>query len=189
MRVRRAVDLCPDSDAALFKRAVKGVIKLSVEPRADVHRPRATPLRRARREEAPLPVAAPALSDDFEPAVLTDEEGSVFPHPHIRRDIVRKLRRGVWRIEAQLDLHHMRRFEARAALCDFLHQAVQRGLRCVRVIHGKGWGSPDGQPVLKAKVRLWLAQIEDVIAFCPARLQHGGEGVVIVLLRSPRNAR
>src|SRR5260363_346259 len=123
MRVRRAVDLCPDSDAALFKRAVKGVIKLSVEPRADVHRPRATPLRRARREEAPLPVAAPALSDDFEPAVLTDEEG---------------------------------------------------------------WGSPDGQPVLKAKVRLWLAQIEDVIAFCPARLQHGGEGVVIVLLRSPR---
>src|SRR5260363_98382 len=89
MRVRRAVDLCPDSDAALFKRAVKGVIKLSVEPRADVHRPRATPLRRARREEAPLPVAAPALSDDFEPAVLTDEEGSVFPHPHIRRDIVR----------------------------------------------------------------------------------------------------
>src|SRR5260364_438100 len=78
MRVRRAVDLCPDSDAALFKRAVKGVIKLSVEPRADVHRPRATPLRRARREEAPLPVAAPAPSDDFEPAVLTDEEGSLF---------------------------------------------------------------------------------------------------------------
>src|SRR5260364_51071 len=78
MRVRRAVDLCPDSDAALFKRAVKGVIKLSVEPRADVHRPRATPLRRARREEAPLPVAAPALSDDFEPAVLTDEEDRFF---------------------------------------------------------------------------------------------------------------
>src|SRR5260363_336 len=67
--------------------------------------------------------------------------------------------------------------------------ALKRALRCVRVIHGKGWGSPDGQPVLKAKVRLWLAQIEDVIAFCPARLQHGGEGVVIVLLRSPRNAR
>ncbi len=186
------VEVRTDSDAELFRGATKGVTKLSVEPRADLHRPRLAPLRRVPLE-ASLPVTAAVLSDDFEPAVLPDADGSIFRRPSIRRDIARKLRRGVWRIEAQLDLHHMRRMEARAALCNFLHQAVRRGLRCVRVIHGKGWGSPSGQPILKAKVRIWLAQMEDVIAFSPARPQQGGEGAVIVLLRSPlasqRNAR
>jgi DNA-nicking Smr family endonuclease len=176
-------DVMPDSDTELFKRAVQGVTPLSVERRAVLHRPRPMPLRRAHGETLP-PVAAAALSDDFEPAVLADTEGSMFHRPPIQCDVICKLQRGAWPVQAQLDLHHMRRCEARDALYHFLQRAVQRGYRCVRVIHGKGWGSPNGRSILKEKVRIWLVQTEDVMAFCPARPQQGGEGAAMVLLRS-----
>ena len=97
--------------------------------------------------------------------------------------MLRKLRRGHWVIQSQLDLHGMRREEAREALAEFLKQAVKRGIRCVRVIHGKGLGSVNREPVLKNKVRNWLVQKEEVIAFCEARNIDGGAGAVLVLLK------
>lgn len=177
----------PSSDTELFKQAVKGVTRLSIEPRVHFHPPRSVPFRRAL-DVRFAPAAAP-LSDDFEPVFPADVDSSLFQRPHIRRDTVRKLQRGVWRIQAELDLHYMRRFEARDALYYFLQWAARHEQRCVRVIHGKGWGSPNGQSVLKEKVRSWLAQIDDVMAFCPAHPRQGGEGAVIVLLRSQRSAK
>ena len=96
---------------------------------------------------------------------------------------MRKLRRGVWATQAQLDLHGLRRDEARERLGAFLREAARAGFRCVRVIHGKGNGSPGREPVLKAKVKSWLVQKEEVIAFVQARASDGGNGALMVLLR------
>lgn len=97
---------------------------------------------------------------------------------------MRKLRRGNWVIQSQLDLHGLRTDEAREALGEFLRAAIRRGQRCVRVIHGKGLGSVNKEPVLKNKVRNWLVQKDEVLAFCQATAADGGAGAVIVLLRA-----
>jgi DNA-nicking Smr family endonuclease len=97
---------------------------------------------------------------------------------------VRKLRRGHWVIQSQLDLHGLRTDEARVALGEFLRGAVKRGMRCVRVIHGKGLGSVNKEPVLKNKVRNWLVQKDEILAFCQARAADGGAGALIVLLKA-----
>ena len=97
--------------------------------------------------------------------------------------MLRKLRRGDWVIQDELDLHGCRTDEARELLARFLRDAVKRGVRCVRVIHGKGLGSKDKQPVLRGKARVWLAQRDEVIAFCQARPAEGGGGALVVLLK------
>ena len=99
------------------------------------------------------------------------------------RDILVRLRRGHWVVQAVIDLHGMTTSEAHDMLGDFLLDARNRGLRCVRVIHGKGLTSPNREPVLKGKVRRWLAQWDDVLAYCEAPRHAGGSGAVIALLR------
>ena len=125
-----------------------------------------------------------AISDEFDPEVLleTDETLS-YCRPGVSQEVVRKLRRGDWIVQAQIDLHGMRREEAREALAEFIRESVKRGLRCLRVIHGKGLGSIGKEPVLKGKVRAWLVQKSEVIAFCQARPHDGGAGAVVVLLQ------
>jgi DNA-nicking Smr family endonuclease len=98
-------------------------------------------------------------------------------------DILSKLRRGHWSVRGELDLHGLNSEEARAVLADFLFAARQHGDRCVRVIHGKGLTSPNREPVLKGKVRRWLAQWDDVLAYCEAPQHAGGGGAVLILLR------
>jgi len=100
-------------------------------------------------------------------------------------DVLTRLRRGHWSVQAELDLHRLNRDEARAALADFLNAARSGGLRCVRVIHGKGLSSPNREPVLKSKVRRMLAQRDEVLAYCEAPQHAGGAGAVLVLLKSP----
>ena len=94
-----------------------------------------------------------------------------------------KLRRGQWTVQAELDLHGHDSDEAHDALADFLDEARGVGMRCVRVIHGKGMSSPNREPVLKGKVRRWLQRWDDVLAYCEAPRHAGGGGAVIVLLR------
>ena len=94
-----------------------------------------------------------------------------------------KLRRGHWKVQAELDLHGHDSDEAHDALADFLVDARASGMRCVRVIHGKGLTSPNREPVLKGKVRRWLARWDDVLAYCEAPPHAGGGGAVMVLLR------
>jgi len=97
--------------------------------------------------------------------------------------VLSKLRRGRWSVQAELDLHGLNTEESRDALADFLLEARTRGLRCVRVIHGKGLSSPNKEPVLKGKVRKWLAHWDDVLAYCEAPPHSGGGGAVLILLR------
>lgn len=144
-------------------------------------RPEPEPRQRERDEQAAL---REALSDEFDVESLLDtDEQLSFRRKGISPDVVRRLRRGRWTLQAQIDLHGLRRDEARDQLADFLRDAVRRGLRCVRVVHGKGNGSPGREPVLKGKVRSWLVQKEEVIAFVQARASEGGHGALIVLLR------
>jgi DNA-nicking Smr family endonuclease len=125
-----------------------------------------------------------SLSDEFgvEQMLETDEALS-YRRDGIGSDVLKKLRRGHWVTQDQLDLHGMRVEQAREELAVFLKDSLKRGLRCVRVVHGKGLGSKDKQPVLKGKVRGWLVQKEEVIAFVAARPAEGGAGALIVLLR------
>lgn len=87
-------------------------------------------------------------------------------------------------IQAQIDLHGMLADEARAYVADFLNQCRKRGIRCVRIIHGKGLGSKNREPVLKNKLRGWLMQRDEVIAYAQARQVDGGSGAVVILLKS-----
>ena len=145
-------------------------------------RPHAVPRQRIQDEAA---VLAESISDEFDVESLLETDASLsFRRPEIGPEVVRKLRRGVWATQAQLDLHGLRRDEARDELSAFLRDAARGGLRCVRVIHGKGHGSPGREPVLKAKVKGWLVQKEEVIAFVQARASDGGNGALMVLLRS-----
>jgi DNA-nicking Smr family endonuclease len=96
----------------------------------------------------------------------------------------RRLRRGAYRIGAELDLHGLNRERARLAVQEFLADCQERNLRCVRIIHGKGLGSPNTGPVIKSLLDSWLRRRRDVLAFCSARPQDGGTGAVYVLLRS-----
>ncbi|WP_374625106.1 Smr/MutS family protein [Pandoraea sp.] len=133
-----------------------------------------------------------SLSDEFDPEALLDTDDRLsYRRPGISHDTLLKLQRGEWVVQAQIDLHGLRRDEAREALSAFLHDAVKRGLRCVRVIHGKGLGSVNREPVLKDKVRGWLAQKAEVLAWAQAQGHDGGGGALLVLLqpaqtRAPR---
>jgi DNA-nicking Smr family endonuclease len=112
------------------------------------------------------------------------EAEQTFRRPGLGSDVLTKLRRGHWVVQSELDLHGLTVDEARDALADYVVDARSRGLRCVRVIHGKGLSSPNREPILKSKVRRWLTQWESVLAYSEAPRHGGGSGAVIVLLKS-----
>lgn len=185
-RERKAVRAAEQAEreANLFRLSVGAVQPLKTKARVlhKVAPPEPVAHQHLRDEQAAL---AESLSDEFNAMSLLDTDDTLsWQRDGIGPDIVRKLRRGHWVIQAQLDLHGARREEAREHLAEFLRNSVKRGLRCVRVIHGKGLGSIDKQPVLKAKVRNWLVQKDEVLAFCQARAQDGGSGALLVLLRT-----
>ncbi len=179
----------PDEPTVLFRRAVAGAQALRAPERVLLRPEPPPPIPRQRLldERAAL---HESLSDsvDLDSLLETDQELS-YRAPGIGPDVLRKLRRGHWVIQAELDLHGLRRDEARAALLEFTHAAQQRDVRCVRVIHGKGLGSPGREGVLRHKVRGWLLQMRDVLAFCQAGPHDGGAGALIVLLRGPHTSR
>jgi DNA-nicking Smr family endonuclease len=108
--------------------------------------------------------------------------------PGLALSVLRDLRRGRWVIQDEIDLHGLNRDGARHLLGEFLAGALHRGLRCVRVIHGKGLGSPGRQAILRSLVRGWLMYRIDVLAYCQAKPQDGGEGAMMVLLRAQHKA-
>ena len=126
-----------------------------------------------------------SLSDLFEVDALMEEEPVLsYTRNGVGSDVVRKMRKGDWPIQDELDLHGLRRDDARDRIGEFLRQAARRNLRCVCVIHGKGLGSKSQEPVLKSMVHSWLVQKDEVIAFCAARPSEGGAGALIVLLKA-----
>jgi DNA-nicking Smr family endonuclease len=124
-----------------------------------------------------------SLSDDFGVEQLLDTDTDLsYRTTGISVEVLNKLRRGDWAIQGQLDLHGFRVDGARQALTEFIHHATDQGWRCVRIVHGKGLGSKDRQPVLKNKVRSWLVQTKVVQCFVAARASEGGAGALVVLL-------
>jgi DNA-nicking Smr family endonuclease len=180
---RRTAQAEARRDHELFARSVGAVVPLAQRAQAELRPPPppAEPRQRRRDEAAALRAS---LSDDFDVESLLDTDAALsFRRPGISADVVKKLRRGAWAIQAQVDLHGLRREEARERLAAFLRDVRKRGLRCVRVVHGKGNGSPGKAPVLKPKVQSWLVQKESVLAFAQARAAEGGAGALVVLLR------
>ncbi len=167
----------------LFAHTVGPVSPLRRVATMPLARPPVEPLPRQReRDEAA--VLREAISDEFDvESLLETDDALSWRGDGIGPEVVRKLRRGVWAIQAQIDLHGLRRDEAREQLAEFLRAAVRHGLRCVRVVHGKGHGSPGREPVLKSKVKTWLVQKKEVIAFAHARAADGGNGALLVLLK------
>jgi len=168
-----------------FRRAVADVKPLR-RPQRVVHRQAAAPVARQRRrdEVAALAesLAGPLSIDD---ALETGEELS-YLRDGLARQVLRKLRRGHWVIQDALDLHGMTRDEAAGSVAGFLLACAARGLRCVRIVHGKGLGSRNREPVLKARLRHWLPRRDEVLAYCQAPANEGGSGALLVLLKARR---
>jgi DNA-nicking Smr family endonuclease len=169
-------------EARLFALAVGPVQPLRDRGLALLQRARPAPQPRQRELDERAALQS-ALSDEFDvDTLLETDEGLSFRRPGVSADVLKRLRGGQWTIQAQLDLHGLRRDEARERLAEFVREAVRAGLRCVRVVHGKGLGSPGRTPVLKSKVRAWLVQKHEVVAFAQARAAEGGAGALVVLL-------
>ena len=192
-RARRdaALDAEREREAAAAARHEREVFAVSVGKVIPLRKPggplpaRARPPALARqRERDEAAVLGESISDEFDvESLLETDEALSFRRRDVGPEVVRKLRRGVWALQGQLDLHGLRRDEARERLAAFLQESARAGRRCVRVIHGKGNGSPGREPVLKQKVRNWLVQRSEVLAFTQARASDGGHGALIVLLR------
>ena len=171
------------AEQKLFERAVGAVQPLNHAPRVElqVTRPSPTAFQQALDDQAAL---RESLSDEFDVSTLLDVDDQMsFRRPGIGHDVTRKLRRGDWSIQGQVDLHGLRSDEAREALGQFIRDAMRMGWRCVRVVHGKGLGSPGKTPVLKSKTQKWLVQKNEVLAFVQAKPAEGGAGALVVLLK------
>ena len=174
------------NDADEFSNAVAGVKPLKRVKRIALARPAPAPVaHQLRRDE----IAALAESLDGPLSIddaLDSGEELAYLREGLPRQVLRTLRRGHWVIQHGLDLHGMNRHEAFVAVAAFLHACAGRGLRCVRIVHGKGLGSRNREPVLKAKLRKWLPQRQEVLAYCQAPASEGGSGALLVLLKTKR---
>jgi DNA-nicking Smr family endonuclease len=171
-------------DREALRRALAGV------------KPLAPARRTLRRPPAPAPVPAQtqrderaALAESLRGPLTVDEalESGVelsYLREGVSRQVLRRLRRGHWVVQDGLDLHGMNRVEAAGQVAQFLRAAAARGARCVRIVHGKGLGSTNREPVLKAKLRAWLMPRDEVLAFCQAPAAEGGSGALLVLLKT-----
>ena len=181
-QARIAAEKRTEAERNLFTRAVGKVAPIANQERvwSPPQRPSTRPLQQDLDDEA---VMHESMSDEFDISTLLDADDQLsFRRPGIGTDITRKLRKGEWSIQGQIDLHGLRSDEARNAMGQFIRDAKRMGWRCVRVVHGKGLGSPGKEPVLKSKVQRWLVQKNEVLAFVQAKPSDGGGGALLVLM-------
>jgi DNA-nicking Smr family endonuclease len=177
------------AEANIFQTSLGGVKRMPVSDRYVPSLPKsastaAAPARKLTQAEDDAAVLRESLSDLFEvDHYLEDDPALNYSAPGVGPDVMKKMRKGHWPVQDELDLHGMNRDQARDALGAFLTRSAQRNHRCVCVIHGRGFGSRGQEPVLKSMVHSWLVQ-KEVVAFCQARNHEGGEGALIVLLRA-----
>jgi DNA-nicking Smr family endonuclease len=172
-----------EDDAALFRNSVRDVSPLPSSDKTS---------KSSKAQPSPVPrrivrggqTQPGDFSSGDSPLEIEPGDEWSFSRPGLPHQTMRRLRRGHWPIEAQLDLHGYTRDQALRELNAFLDDSHRRDFRCVRVIHGKGLSSRNQEPVLKARIGGWLSQRNDVLAFCQARPEDGGSGAVLVLLRS-----
>jgi DNA-nicking Smr family endonuclease len=183
MTKRKPID---SDEIQVFRDAVKDVRPLRHE--------QAEPFRQRRRPQAFKPAAAETedLQRSFPELLaasqLEAEEYLLFSRPGVQQRLLHDLRRGRIGVEYELDLHGLTSSHARAMLVDFFSECRRRRIRCVQIVHGKGYGSQDGRSVLKQKLNFWLRQREEVLAFCSALPRDGGSGAMYVLLSRKRSA-
>jgi DNA-nicking Smr family endonuclease len=171
-----------DDDANLFRRALADAKPLRVKKRAaEVIRKPAPKARFARADE--LAALRESLEADIDDTESHSGERLRFQRSSVGKRTMRKLARGGYSVQAEIDLHGMTAAEAKPRLLEFLESCVREGKLCVRVVHGKGLGSGARGPVLKQKVNRWLRQWDAVLAFVSTRQVHGGTGAIYVLLR------
>ncbi len=172
-----------NDEHGLFHKAVSGARPLKVEPHHVAkthHKPIAKHFMRDEKQ-----ALRDSLSDDFYPAhELESGEELLYLRTGQSPSVLSKLRRGFWVVQAQIDLHGLITDEARLYVAEFLGDCKKRNIRCVRIVHGKGLGSRNREPVLKHKLRSWLMQRDEVIAYAQAKPEDGGSGAVIVLLKA-----
>lgn len=172
-----------ENDPALFHEAVKGA--RPVKANRILHppkKPKPIPRMLIRDEQQAL---IDSLSDHYIPAhELESGEELLYLREGQSPLVLSKLRRGHWVVQAHIDLHGLVSDEARLYVSEFIADCKKRGLRCVRIVHGKGLGSKNREPVLKHKLRNWLMQKDEVIAYAQAKPTDGGGGAVIVLLKA-----
>lgn len=199
--VRRALAEAAAQEALLQQQRAEAARRLQAEQKlfentvGPVHALKSAHARHLHAPEPPEPlplqleldeqrVLQEAMSDEFDVSTLLDTDDQLsFRRPGIGLDVTHKLRAGQWSIQRQLDLHGLRVDEAREALGQFIRLSHRTGIRCVRVVHGKGLGSPGKTPVLKGRVLRWLVQKKEVLAFVQARPAEGGAGALVVLLQ------
>lgn len=171
-----------DSERSLFRDSMRDVMPLAASDRVVHAREHVRPIPQQKQENEQA-IPENSLSDYPSLEIAAGDEWS-FLSPGLSRQTLRRMRQGYWGIQAHLDLHGFTRDEARLELAAFLDASNNRNFRCVRVIHGRGLGSKNRQPVLKSRVGNWLAQRNDVLAFCQAKPEDGGSGAVLVLLKA-----
>lgn len=178
-----------DDDLAAFRAAVADARPLPASDQVQLDGPKPPP--------RPLQhlVFTQAKLDEIPPTKINLQdrlEGGDEPsylRTGLALSVLRDLRRGRWVAQDEIDLHGLNRDEARLALAEFIAAALHSGKRCIRVIHGKGLSSPQRTSVLRQLVRGWLMQRIEVLAYCQAKPQDGGEGALITLLRSAKKPR
>lgn len=173
----------PQLPEDIFLQAVKGARPLSIDvPFTEKTYPKPIAKQFIRDEKQAL---RDSLSDDYYPAhELESGEELLYLRTGQSPSILSKLRRGFWVVQAHIDLHGLISDEARQYVAEFLSDCKKRNIRCVRIVHGKGLGSRNREPVLKNKLRNWLIQKDEVIAYAQAKPEDGGSGAVIVLLKA-----
>lgn len=171
-----------DEDTQLFRDAMKQTRPIQTDKVSfNKRRPKPIPRQRLKDEQQ---VMDDLLSDEFDVSDVETGEELMFTRTGLQHNVLRKLRRGQFPVEEELDLHGQTVNTARIAMTEFLHHCLGRRLRCVRIVHGKGFRSKNQKPVLKNKVNNWLRQRDEVLAFCSARPVDGGTGAVYVLLKT-----
>jgi DNA-nicking Smr family endonuclease len=164
----------PESDRYVWRPALEAELRAS----STGQRPRTDD------EEVAAVLRESMLSDQFDVDGLLDEDPTLsWAAPGVGPDVVKKLRKRHWQVEDELDLHGYTRDLARRMVDAFLRRSARQGVRCVRIIHGVGYGSAGGEPVLRGMVHSWLVQTAETVAFCVASRTDGGQGALIVLLR------
>ena len=181
--MKKPREALPD-DFALFRAEMRDVAPQAPVNRVEPRRARPAPVPAQSRadERAVLRELSALAANDADDTELEDDWA--YLRPGLPREILRKLRRTHWVIQDQIDLHGLTADEAVVAMAGFLADCRRRGVRCVRIVHGKGLRSRGREPVLKRRIRRLLARRDEVLAFVEPRAIHGGGGAVVALLEA-----
>ncbi|MDH3747239.1 MAG: Smr/MutS family protein [Gammaproteobacteria bacterium] len=171
-----------NEDDELFRRTMADAKPIKSETRVEPPRRRPKPKAHFSRADEGR-VLDESMRGDLDEMEQFSGEALRFHRPTVGRRTMRKLARGNYAVQAEIDLHGMTVLEAKPRLAEFIEECARSGHRCVRVVHGKGLGSGQRGPVLKASVNRWLRRWDHVLAFVSTRQVDGGTGAVYVLLQ------